>query len=280
MYKNLDATLKSCDLIRLRDKLIAAAQSSLRLKPAPDDDDLITRSRIGGEPDLPAGFDWPASAGGVSLSFLAQIDLFDLEGTAIGGNFTNGGILSFFYDADQQPWGFDPKDRDGWRVFHFAKDQSLLRMETPEDVETYCQFAANPLRFEEELTFEDLSQNGDEHGLTDDEHERCFDFQANVYGDDPIHRMLGYPQLVQGDWKLECQLASNGIYVGGPEGYQSPQAQQLSAGADEWMLLLQLDSDDDIGFMWGDLGRLYFCITKNDLAKMDFSKVWAILQCS
>ena len=280
MYENLDASLKSCELTRFREQLIAGAQNSLRLIPAPDDDDLITRSRIGGEPQVPNGFQWPLTSSGTPLSFLAQVDLADLEGTTLGGNFQGGGILSFFYDADQQPWGFDPKDRDGWRLFHFKAQESLSPMATPEDVEDYCQFPANPVRFQEEPTFPDLSQDGDAHGLSEDEFERTFDFQAGVYGDEPMHRLMGYPQLVQGDWKLECQLASNGVYVGDPAGYESPQAKQLSAGADDWTLLLQLDSDESIGLMWGDMGRLYFCINKNDLAKMDFSKVWVILQCS
>jgi uncharacterized protein YwqG len=279
MYKNLDASLKSCELTHLREILIADAQKSLRLRPS-DDDDLVTRSRIGGEPDVPAGFNWPLSASGAPLSFMAQIDLADLAGTALGANFKGSGVLSFFYDADQQPWGFDPKDRDGWRVFHFTAQQSLSRMETPEDVEDYAQFPACPVRFEEEMTFSDLTQNGNVHGLSDEEFERAFDFQADVYGDEPIHRMMGYPQLVQSDWRLECQLASNGIYVGDSKGYESAEAAKLKAGADDWILLLQIDSDDAIGFMWGDLGRLYFCINKNDLAQMDFSKVWVVLQCT
>lgn len=45
--------------------------------------------------------------------------------------------------------------------------------------------------------------------------------------------------------ETECQLASKGIYVGNPEGYQDPLVPELKAGAAEWKLLLQLDTDDD-----------------------------------
>jgi uncharacterized protein YwqG len=31
--------------------------------------------------------------------------------------------------------------------------------------------------------------------------------------------------------------------------------------------------------MWGDAGRLYFWIRKQDLAEQSFDAVWAILQC-
>jgi uncharacterized protein YwqG len=32
--------------------------------------------------------------------------------------------------------------------------------------------------------------------------------------------------------------------------------------------------------MWGDLGRLYYWIRLQDLARADFSGVWMVLQCS
>jgi uncharacterized protein YwqG len=54
----------------------------------------------------------------------------------------------------------------------------------------------------------------------------------------------------------------------------------LENGRSDWLLLFQLDSDDAAKMMWGDAGRLYFWITKQDLARRDFSNVWMILQCS
>ncbi len=59
--------------------------------------------------------------------------------------------------------------------------------------------------------------------------------------------------------KLECQLASNGLYCGDGDAYGSPQGRALADGAEDWRLLLQIDSDEDgPGWMWGDLGRIYF----------------------
>ncbi|MDR2512739.1 MAG: DUF1963 domain-containing protein [Puniceicoccales bacterium] len=46
-----------------------------------------------------------------------------------------------------------------------------------------------------------------------------------------------------------------------------------------WKLLLQLDSDDDTGWMWGDVGTVYFRIREQDARKADFSKVWMVFQC-
>jgi uncharacterized protein YwqG len=45
-------------------------------------------------------------------------------------------------------------------------------------------------------------------------------------------------------------------------------------------LLLQLDSDRDLGWQWGDMGLLYFWIPDEDLAAGRFDRVWTILQCT
>jgi uncharacterized protein YwqG len=80
--------------------------------------------------------------------------------------------------------------------------------------------------------------------------------------------------------ELECQLASNGVYCGGPEGFRSARARALEAGATDWRLLLQIDTDEEgPGWMCGDVGRIYFWIKMQDLAMRQFGKVWLIFQC-
>lgn len=54
----------------------------------------------------------------------------------------------------------------------------------------------------------------------------------------------------------------------------------MEKGAEDWQLLLQIDSDEEnLGAMWGDCGRVYFWIRQQDLQKRDFSNVWLVLQC-
>jgi uncharacterized protein YwqG len=81
----------------------------------------------------------------------------------------------------------------------------------------------------------------------------------------PVHQMAGYPAPIQGDdMELDCQKIVH--------------SQWTVADAANWRLLLQLDSDDDAGMMWGDIGRLYFWIHEKDALAGDFSKIWVILQ--
>ena len=53
----------------------------------------------------------------------------------------------------------------------------------------------------------------------------------------------------------------------------------MEAGAKDWRLLLQMDSDDDLDVMWGDAGILYFWIQADEARRGDFSNAWMILQC-
>jgi uncharacterized protein YwqG len=49
--------------------------------------------------------------------------------------------------------------------------------------------------------------------------------------------------------------------------------------AADWCLLLQLGSDPDHGWCWGDGGGLYFWIRAEDLSAARFDRVWAVMQC-
>ena len=93
-------------------------------------------------------------------------------------------------------------------------------------------------------------------------------------------QLLGHPALIQGEMQLECQLVSNGLYCGDSSGYNDPRAKDLAKGAEDWRLLFQLESNEDIGMIWGDDGMLYFWIRYEDLVARAFEKSWMILQCA
>jgi len=58
----------------------------------------------------------------------------------------------------------------------------------------------------------------------------------------------------------------------------APSAQDASPVDDPTLCLLNLDSDGGVGWMFGDVGYCSFWIAPADLARRDFSRVWATIQ--
>jgi uncharacterized protein YwqG len=237
-------------------------------------------SRIGGRPDLPADLPWPEHDG-QPLMFLAQLDLAEVHSVHPSGELPAAGHLWFFYSL-AQPWGFDPKDAGGSRVFYRPPGTRLLPAEAPEGLPPDGRFKPCSVSFE---AFEDIPEPEDDDpqlgGLDENEADRYVELRNYISsgGQESSHKLLGFANPVQGAMELECQLVTNGVYCGDESGYRGPRAEALRDGLTEWRLLLQLDSDGEAGMMWGDLGRLYFWIRESDLRERRFESTWTILQC-
>ena len=258
--------------------LVRAVKVATGLVSGPSTASLsLGASRFGGEPDLPPVAAWPRWREG-PLSFLAQLDLATLPDAS--GLLPDTGTLLFFFDSQKQPWGFDPADEGGARVVYSEADpRVLVRTAFPEDLPTAARFAARSLEARPVAT---LPTDGERAGLELEEDEAAelyAELEAGITGLEAEHRVLGWPAELQNPMELECQLVSNGLYCGNSAGYQSEAAQRLAPGADDWILLCQLDSDETLGWMWGDLGRLYFWIKRGHLAARRFDRVWTVLQC-
>ncbi len=275
----LRTRLNSTGLSRVAGKLAGSATKCVTVctRLCQDDEIPVGSSKFGGNPDLPAQFQWPCW-NDIPLSFLCQINLATLAGNTVAESLPGEGLLTFFYDSEQSTWGFDPKDRGSWLV-HFSSMQDLHRTAPPQPLPSHADYSACNVTFGTRLSLPGWETAFVQSlCLTDDEEEAYIDV---LECDDLAgHQLLGHPQEIQGSMALECQLASNGIYCGSPEGYNDPRVAELENGAGDWMLLLQIDSDDNPGWMWGDCGRLYFWITKADLAAAAFDRVWMVLQCS
>ena len=100
------------------------------------------------------------------------------------------------------------------------------------------------------------------------------------YVESTHHQVGGYPDPIQGDeMEEQCLLVSNGVYCGDASGYNSNKAEELKKEKNDWKLLFQIDSDDDLELMWGDCGMLYFWIKESDGKALNFDNVWLVLQC-
>jgi hypothetical protein len=172
-------------------------------------------------------------------------------------------VLSFFYEAvEQRGWGYDPAYKEFWRVIP-ADGAVAVAVTAPDGVEHFPSWSLSSRRV---LTVPDLwdpalsdlaAQDGDgvQHA-----------YERLDAGDPaPRHRAFGWPEPVQNAMPLECQLTCNGSYVGGPEGYRDPRVAELKDGVADWILLWQIDTDEEAGWMWGDVGTIYYWIRRQDL---------------
>src|SRR5438874_12521021 len=100
LHKARDEMRKIAQKAGLRSKadaLAALIEPGVRLVPSREPASLIGATKLGGQPDLPAGFAWPQFKE-KPLSFVAQIALADVVGLPGTATLPTHGLLSFFFD--------------------------------------------------------------------------------------------------------------------------------------------------------------------------------------
>ena len=276
--KDLDALLRAAGLARLAPMLEHLAVSSLRLKTAAAAEEHLPlgASRLGGQPDLPAGAEWP-HWNGAPLGFIGQLCLDDLGSSPVAQALPAPGRLYFFYDARQKVYGDKPEDRGAWQVLYQADaDDPLQRRPAPDGLPSQSRFRPCSVAYSVEQTlpqrpvlFEPrLDWTPDEQAKYED-----FIFQHLSNRGWPRHRLWGHADEIQDDMHLQCQLAAHGAH-----GINDPRAAELAPGAMNWQLLLQVDTDQNTGMEWGNSGMLYYWIEKDALRARRFDNVWMALQ--
>ena len=119
-------------LTRVADQLGSLLTTSIRLKTdrLPEGNLGVGSSRLGGTPDFAPGISWP-EFNGVPMAFLAQIRMSDVAAYDPDACLPRSGLLYFFYEAKEQTWGFDPKDRGNWEVIYYNGDLRILQPAAP-----------------------------------------------------------------------------------------------------------------------------------------------------
>lgn len=255
----------------------------------------VGASKFGGRPDVPADFIWPVFETDTReddqvkerpLAFLAQFDCAQLAPLDPEGLLPKEGVLSFFYELESQRWGYDPKDAGCARVFWF--EGPLAPAEFPAELEEdfrLPEMAAQLSGGTDAPDFQDACP-ALEYPWTANDY-RIFDQARRELGMDyPANRsqLLGWPDIIQNNMTLQCELISRGYYLGGS--WEKIPLEERSAlrtpSVRDWQLLFQLDTveNGDFELMFGDCGRIYFYIRREDLAQRRFDRVWLIQQCS
>lgn len=196
-------------------------------------------SQANGDPWLPPEVGWPEHDG-KPMRFLLQLDLAEAHRACAELSLPSEGTFYVFEAVDD----FE------YRV-HVEPPGARVRIPA-----RAAESERHPLRVSLEY-YEDLPERevlGRIAEAWDAGQQAGYDsMQTFLEGNGgPLHKLLGHPNPVQ-------DLDS--IEAGGRR------------------LLLQLDTDDDTGWMWGDAGRIYLTVPSADLARGHLSHVVADAQC-
>ncbi|MGA2865130.1 MAG: double-CXXCG motif protein [Verrucomicrobiota bacterium] len=248
-------------------------------------DDLpVGRSRFGGLPDLPADVKWPGTAE-APLDFVLQLDLAQIARFLPDSILPPAGFLWFFYDTETFPWGSDPKDKRAWQVlFHAGPRSALGRAGPPDWLPAQALLPACSLEFAKVDSLPSLSTAAIEalkFSAAECEryltvlHRLCQPGRKEV----PVHKLFGHPDAIQNEMPTKCAMASAGLDASFKPDPENPRERRVAAGAKDWSLLLQLDSEEGLGLVWADAGRLFLWLRRPDAAARRFDRCWAIVQC-
>lgn len=279
----------------IKEKLESLGKNSIKLKIAKKEEYKLGATRFGGRPDVPSGFVWPTfedkSYDGVvkdrPLTFLAQFNCEEVAQFDTEQLLPDHGLLSFFYEMDTQCWGFDPKDKGCACVYWFEDITALSAAEFPADMEENFKFPMVKIKLASKTSYpswEDFSEifpDEEDYDVFNSAWEELTGEDAEDLED--CSKLLGWPDVIQNSMFSECDLVTQGYYLGN-DGIKIPKevSQRAEESAcDRWMLLFQLDTVECGGFelIFEDCGHIYFYITKEDLAKRRFDRIWLLLQC-
>lgn len=242
-----------------RDQVIQTRKPFIRVRSQDTRKTKPWESKVGGQPYLPKQMAWPTDPNGRTLFFLAQINFADVPAL---DPFPSKGILQFFINDDDL-YGMDFEDGenpDTFRVlFHpeITENETLLQSKLPSS------------DWDEAL----LPHHPDEcyplvFGL-EEEVVPITDYQFYQYFGSEFFRQFGEKEWdVMGE--LEKSVRAQGHKIGGYAYFTQDDPRRLD---DPMLLLLQLDSDERMDLMWGDMGVGHFFIREKDLRALDFSRV-------
>lgn len=213
------------------------------------------------------------------MAFIGQIRLEEAAPLDISNLLPPKGILFFFYDARQETYGEDLEEKGGWQVIFYEGDLSLCRPTSfPSELIGEARFTDGQVSFSNEITLPsspELDLAG--KSWSEEETRRYEDFLVGLTSTEdralPHHRMLGHPDQIQEDMRIQCALVSNGVTDLGDS-----RANALISSARNWELLLQVDSDESLGMKWASAGRLYYWIEREALLARQFERTWLVLQ--
>lgn len=253
------------DAARLRGRMRRMARPTLLLAPTK----TPGFSKLGGEPEMPAGARWPSGEHG-PLAFVAQLDLAEVRAAGGPDWLPESGTLHFF--NDDQRYGF----ADHVRVLFTPDEEQRVPRLPPPELHRRHRFGARRVGFLSMTSIPSLDWLGvdpAEANFSDQELDELADAPGAEFGDELQHRIGGYPSEIQNSrMAVECEHLARGL----PADAEPTDA--VLRAARSWRLLLQVDSDPALGMTWGDGGRLYMFIREQHARAGKFGKTVSLWQ--
>lgn len=241
-----------------REALLQTKCTFIRIKAMPARDTKYWESKVGGIPYLPKGAAYPLTPDGEPLHFLAQINFEEVPKL---DPFPAKGILQFYiYDDDLYGMDFDDGENpDTFRVIYYpevVKDAGALQTD-----------------INMERSYDELPHHPDES------YPLAFSLGEEIVPvtDYQFWKVMGtsfFQQFGEQEWEV-LETYNKAVHAQGHKigGYAYFMQDDPRKPEDPMLLLFQLDSDEGMDLMWGDMGVGHFFIRENDLKNLNFSKV-------
>jgi uncharacterized protein YwqG len=276
MHAATTQRLKELGLDTLPQDVLADVREAVhfQLVRAKDSQIPVGNSKFGGEPDLPAGWDWPANQKtGCPLAFFGQISFAEAHPFDLERQLPGQGAFYFFINPDVT--NFDNTDPQMWRVlFHNGNASVLARRATPAVLsrksgdDTNVCISPCRVEFEREIQFgNDFEDYYNELLMAcDDDSDEGKDAKAMLKAMDR--------------WKVLRNGKPKKVCVDTSRPYKEPEHQLLGhthfGGCDEpdgHRLLLKIDADHKrLGMEFLDAGMWFLFVPASNLKAGDFSK--------
>ena len=275
LLENLRQRLQTSGLAAYSDAIIAAARPAIEICRA-EGETQIGQSRFGGAPDLPASLSWPRNEQNEALAFLLQLNLAELPHFE-GNPFPASGMFYVFLGLDE------PATDVAHQLVLWTGDEPLQRASVPNQNEwvdeTYFEILETALQFEliaDVPHWASLEEEALVESMSETERTAFYDFSllpSRCFG-----QILGNVHGIGHDPREDAVV----VREHDPKWlYDYEKRAQLDlSSAKNWTNLLTLFSDYDLNFGVWDAGYLHFLISDSDLAKLDFSRVYAAVESS
>jgi len=232
------------------------------------------------------------------LSFIAQLDLAALAGEpGFDPDLPKHGRLLLFYDLFEQPTGFEPGARVGFRlIWDETPAASLRRAPVPAALQDIndpdWSVLLKPARVMPRSVMTPITPYEDawdaipiEDRLFRNEDGKepywAYSFWLSRFGSPDEgragHQLGGWPRPLQNGMKSTAQLAFNGLEAGNSEAFKTEKVKELMKGVADWKLVLQLGLDDAVGL---NNGAYYVLMRREDILARRFNNAWVVYQCT